>query len=813
MAYQPKSYRKFIATAATATLVASAVAPVVGAAASFTDVAPKYADAVNYLVANNITKGATETTFGTSSDIKRGDAAIWLAAALKLDTAAAGASGFKDTAGTRYEGAVAALKAKGIISGSGDEFKPSDKLTRGEMAKMLANGYALTTTKAAPFTDKGETFGTYIDALYEYKVTTGKTETTFGTGLNITRGDLAIFLKRASEVVKTPQVVAASAANGKELVITFSTALNATEAAKLTNYSLTGETFESATVSTDGKVVTLKAVDVIDVTNATLQVEAIQTKADAKVSSQKYVTLFSYKDGLAPSVASVDAKGTTAVINLSEPVATTGTVSLDGVQLSTGYTLSADGKTLTLTGLTTEKTYKVDLVGATDFAGNIANPIAVNFTVAKPVVDNSKPTVSTTVNGTKVTLDFSEELAAVDGVFAKVTVGTSVFNVIATNQDATDKTLFVVDVKDALGANAFINSSVKVDTFKDAAGNAGDAFTFNATLVKDTTAPKFVSATAKIKVADSKTSTTDLDSVYLTFDEAVTVGGNFTLQTKNGILYTTGNVVTAAGTSGVDVDGNGKVEGAEKNTIEVSVDLDESSSYVFVLAGNSVKDADNNTLTTDTNVTFTTGTFSAAPTQASATLEFNGAPVVGPNGVITVEYKVDVTSSAVAAANYTLGGKSLPAGTTVQFLDGTKKVRITLPEGSVTANGTQVLEVKNVVDTAGNTLKGGKQTAALYLNENIQATVSSITVANSKTFTVGFSEAIALPNGATTVSGVTVKINGATVTPATLSVVGGKLQVTTTADFALTAAFSVELKNTNLVDLNGNKVKDGVVTK
>ena len=45
------------------------------------------------------------------------------------------------------------------------------------------------------------------------------------------------------------------------------------------------------------------------------------------------------------------------------------------------YTLS--GKKLTITRLTAEQSYKVDIVGATDFANNIANPIAVNFTVLK----------------------------------------------------------------------------------------------------------------------------------------------------------------------------------------------------------------------------------------------------------------------------------------------------------------------------------------------------------------------------------------------------------------------------------------------
>ena len=156
MAYQPKSYRKFVATAATATLVASAIAPVAGAASNFEDVAPKYKDAVDYLVNNNITQGTSATLFGTHDNIKRGDLAIWLAKALKLDTASAPASGFEDTAGTRYDAAVSVLKAKGIVSGKSEtSYAPSAYVTRGEMAIMLSRAYDLSSDTKAPFSDMG----------------------------------------------------------------------------------------------------------------------------------------------------------------------------------------------------------------------------------------------------------------------------------------------------------------------------------------------------------------------------------------------------------------------------------------------------------------------------------------------------------------------------------------------------------------------------------------------------------------------------------------------------------------------------------
>ena len=57
MANQPKKYKKFVATAATATLVASAIVPV-ASAASLSDIAGNtHEDAINALVEAGIING------------------------------------------------------------------------------------------------------------------------------------------------------------------------------------------------------------------------------------------------------------------------------------------------------------------------------------------------------------------------------------------------------------------------------------------------------------------------------------------------------------------------------------------------------------------------------------------------------------------------------------------------------------------------------------------------------------------------------------------------------------------------------------
>lgn len=634
-------------------------------------------------------------------------------------------------------------------------------------------------------------------------------------------------LGKKIEAAKIAKVESVSAINSKELVIKFNKAVDKTDAEDLAKYTLVGETFTASVVSEDGKTVTLTSSTELNVTNAKLTVSPIKTKADTNVKTEEYNSLFTFADNTAAAVASVEAKGTTAVIKFTEPVSSEGTVSLNGVVQSSpaNYSLSADGKTLTISGLTAEKSYRVDIVGAKDFANNISNPIGLNFTVAKADVDSSKPTVSTAVNGTKITFDFSEELALQDldavlgaAEYAKVTVGTTELYLKAADQDANDKTKFTIDAASALAGANFINTTVKVENFKDASNNTGETFTFSTTLAKDTTKATFVSSSAKLLVADDKTVNTDLDAIYLTFNEPVQVNsGILTKTVQNGIAYTTSNTTTVSDISGtgVDVDGNGKIEGSELNTVKLSVDLDANSSYTFELASGLVTDLAGNTITDSLTFNVSTGTFTPAPGTVTDSVKFatvNPVLAGATNNVFTLEYAVNVTSSATNVANYTLGGQALPSGTQVQFVDGTNKVRFTLPVGSISANGNYVLEAKNVVDTAGNTLNGGKQSTLVALKESIAPTLSKVSVVDSKTFTVDFSEAIK-DAANTTITGLTVKIAGNTVVPATAVVSGGKLTVTTTADFALTDSISVELKSTNLVDANDNKVKDGIVSK
>ncbi|MBW3110892.1 S-layer homology domain-containing protein [Bacillus sp. MCCB 382] len=255
MTYQPKSYRKFVATAATATLVASAIAPA-ASAATFTDVSDRYKEAVDYLVANGVTQGTDEGRFGTADSIKRVDAAIMVARLLDLDGADAPDAGFTDVP-DRAQWAVNALKEADIINGkTATRFGSQDSMTRAEMAKVIAKAYELTGSEDLPFSDVSATFEKYVKAIYEAGITQGKTDTQFGSDQDVTRGEFALFVHRAEmiEDVMAPEVASAMAIDANKVAVTFNT--------DVTEYHLKASNFKVSNlsvtdVSVNGKVATL----------------------------------------------------------------------------------------------------------------------------------------------------------------------------------------------------------------------------------------------------------------------------------------------------------------------------------------------------------------------------------------------------------------------------------------------------------------------------------------------------------------------------------------------------------------------------
>lgn len=167
-----------------------------GQAASFSDLTPQYEEAVNYVVDNNIASGLGNGTFGVGQRIKRVDAAVMLAKALNLNLESAPTSSFKDVP-AHAQKAVSALAEAGVVSGKSPTlFGANQTLTRGEMALILVRAYKLQGTAKHEFIDVSSNYDTAVQALLANKVTQGKSPTLFGTIAPLTRGEFAIFLFR-----------------------------------------------------------------------------------------------------------------------------------------------------------------------------------------------------------------------------------------------------------------------------------------------------------------------------------------------------------------------------------------------------------------------------------------------------------------------------------------------------------------------------------------------------------------------------------------------------------------------------------------
>lgn len=145
MANQPKKYKKFVATAATATLVASAIVPV-ASAASFSDIAGNtHADAIKSLADQGIVNGYADGTFKPNTEINRGQTVKLLGRWLETQGYDIPADWdtkqrFNDlpvTAEAELVKYAALVKDAGVFNGSNGNLNYNQPMQRQQMAVVL----------------------------------------------------------------------------------------------------------------------------------------------------------------------------------------------------------------------------------------------------------------------------------------------------------------------------------------------------------------------------------------------------------------------------------------------------------------------------------------------------------------------------------------------------------------------------------------------------------------------------------------------------------------------------------------------------
>ena len=206
-----KSYRKFIAGAATAAVVGSAFAGVAGAA-GFKDVdsSTTHQEGILALVEAGIIKGYDDGTFRPYAQITRGEAAILTARALGiLDGKNIPANPFKDVSENQaaYE-AIVKLADKGIVSGfTNDTFKPYETVTRAQVAKYVALAYGYEPADGItkfPDVNENSALAPFVDVLADAGIIEGKSNGNFGYNDALRRADFSGIVYRAEQAKKKP---------------------------------------------------------------------------------------------------------------------------------------------------------------------------------------------------------------------------------------------------------------------------------------------------------------------------------------------------------------------------------------------------------------------------------------------------------------------------------------------------------------------------------------------------------------------------------------------------------------------------------
>jgi len=840
MAYQPKSYKKFVATAATATLVASALVPS-ASAATFTDVSSNYKVEVDYLVAKGIAQGTSDTTFGTTASITRGDAAVMIANALKLNTTTAPDAGFTDV-NARVAGAVNALAAAKIIGGkTATTFAPDDNITRQEMAKVISLAYDLDGTGTNnSFVDVNNNWDAYVNALVKHEVTLGKTPTTFGATQDVTRGEFALFVYRSETLVPaTPEVVSVSAINGKQVEIKFNTAVDedtviaaATAGAEVAGTLVDGvfnfvslkkadgttasntvvANDATASLSADGKTLTVSTASGVFDGNYTVSVnKGVETITGAAVPA--FSTLVYIKDTTAPTLlsGSASAKTSTNTITLSfsEPVSSAGAVAyING----TPATLSAGSNSNELTvtsgsAIAAGTTVAVSVLNVTDAAGNLlaANPSNTSVTV---LANTTAPAVSSvTVSGEKTfkatftkpvnQASFTNNVAVVSGGLTPSSTAFTVSNISADGKTVT----FTTNAAIYTSVDTFTGTLIIGKEVLDTAGNKlGADYSQSITFTKDVTAPTVTSASTDS--TNKKVLITFSKNVALVGTPAQTVA-KVTLINSNGavVALDAGAVASIVNNNQLQIDNNGVALAA--------------GTYTVRLAANAVTDgltADNKNVAT--NQTLVVKAPAAAADTAKPVVVTNAtvggytSASVAPAANQTLTYTVTDAGSGIDInsitnlGNYTVDGKVLPAGTYITTAGysasaptGTVTVTLHMPSSSISASTTaSQLVISNLKDLAGNTITPAVS-APFALAEGVAPTLSTVAIAtgDNTTLVSAFSEDVT----GVSITNFTVTLNNKDVTgesvltPVTVGPDKGKyyFQVTQSYDAALDVVY------------------------
>lgn len=171
---------------------------------TFTDISSSWAkNYIEAMVARQISKGVSDSLFAPNQSVTRAEFAVLLSRVLGLDSSDK-TNTFTDVVDTAwYQKEVSQVAALGIVTGDNGKFRPSDKISRQEMAVMLSRAAAYAGTKASnlkaiTYSDKGNIAAWAYDGVSQISnmgIMSGYPDGNFGGSQNSTRAEATKTLK------------------------------------------------------------------------------------------------------------------------------------------------------------------------------------------------------------------------------------------------------------------------------------------------------------------------------------------------------------------------------------------------------------------------------------------------------------------------------------------------------------------------------------------------------------------------------------------------------------------------------------------
>lgn len=672
MGYQQKSYKKFVATAATATLVASAIVPV-ASAAGFSDVAEnnEFASYINALAEAGIINGyASDNTFRPSNKLTRGQVAIMLGRWLENNGETVPADWatnprFSDVPASNEELAkyAALVKDAGVFTGVQGKLNPSQNITRENMAVVLDRvaievaGVSLVElaeeiedVEVKDLKTAQTAYQDEIQALADLEITT---VSNFRPKEQLSRAQFAKFLYKTFEIIEeitaplTADELKAEVASivGTLPAVNEITTVEKAQAAKTTATEATTALADIETVVAEGEYTEAEVTELNKaVTDAKTAIKAVVAKADQVIEDAKELVVESVQ---AINASKLEVKFSKAVdeasVETAAKYALVGTNSSNGaLAISGNPELQADGKTVVIklaATIANDSTVAVT-VDPIALKGD-ANVTTERYSTTLKFNDTVKPTFvssSNTVAG-EVALKFSEELDQTTIIPANIQVSKAgvAQTVITTGTPATGEVLLTAtaDGFKLSGLEANVDYTVHAVNLKDLVGNL--------------TSPNLVTTTVKSTFNDtvapvvSDITTTGLDTVVVKVSEKL-----------KDVSTTPGTTPAVFVTlSGVNADATqAQVYDADKGTVTIKV-TPETQGAVKTISATAFSDVAGNAGATFSKTVSFSNISSVTKTEVVSKLNSAPTPVVADFVKFTFDKDITLAASGDLTAKLT----------------------------------------------------------------------------------------------------------------------------------------------------------------